>query len=792
MKQKCLTLLLAVFMMVAAFSMNSEAAETEAIPIFEELSEIKERPEIEELSMLEEAPVLERMNAFSKPAVFAGAQDQWEIYDGGYCADGVTRWAITTDGILMFYTDGSTRGHLSDSDYDHGSGPWSVYKKYIWWIIFDGTIDNVCESMFHKYPELMYVDILDGVKSIGRGAFAYCPNLEEVVLADTITSIGGGTFFDCDNLVSINIPKSLKVIPGEFIRFCEKVKTITIPNGVTEISGYAFAQTGIENMVIPNSVKTIGVNTFATSQLKTITLPNGLTEIKDQTFLQCWNLTTVNIPSTVTKIGERAFERCYSLSTISIPGSVKTIGNQAFVKCTGLKKVVLPNSVTQLGEGIFTLCSGLKEVVFPTNITRIPRATFDSCISLQNYTIPSHIKTIGEYAFSNCTNLESIKIPETVTSIEAGVFSGCTKLKKVVFPNSVTQLGESVFSLCSGLKEVEFPANITRIPRAMFDSCTGLQTIAIPSQIKTIGEYAFSNCKNLERIRIPENVTAIEKQSFLGCAKLGKVYVMNKNTTFGSEVFKSAGSNLSILCHENSTAHTYAVNNNHSYQFIDMSKVTDYFADIPEGKWYVNAVQYVFDKELMSGSGEYFNPTKNVTRAQLVTTLYRLAGSPEVTDYSACTAFSDVAEGKYYTDAICWAYKEGIATGNDGKFNTTGNLTRQQMATFFFRFAETMGYDVTDSADFSAMLNADKVSDYAVEAMSWAVGAGLISGSETKDEAGNVVYDLNPRGNTTRVQLSAILQRFCEGFVNVERPEPTPEVTPEPSDGDELPGVPIS
>ena len=84
------------------------------------------------------------------------------------------------------------------------------------------------------------------------------------------------------------------------------------------------------------------------------------------------------------------------------------------------------------------------------------------------------------------------------------------------------------------------------------------------------------------------------------------------------------------------------------------------------------------------------------------------------------------------------------------------------MAAFFFRFAEVMGCDVTVRADYSQMLNADQVRPYAKEAVAWAVGYGLIGGSELKDEAGNIVYDLNPRGNTSRAQLAAILQRFCE------------------------------
>ena len=194
----------------------------------------------------------------------------------------------------------------------------------------------------------------------------------------------------------------------------------------------------------------------------------------------------------------------------------------------------------------------------------------------------------------------------------------------------------------------------------------------------------------------------------------------------------------------------------------DIPKVHEVFKDVPKNAWYTANVQYVYDSGLMSGSNGLFNPTNNVTRAQLVTTLYRLAGSPKVTNYEACEVFSDMEKGKYYTDPICWAYYTGVGTGNGGKFDTTGNLTRQQMAAFMFRFADLMGYGTEARADYSNMLNADKVNSYAVDAISWAVGSGLISGSQKTDASGNTVYDLNPKGNTTRAQLAAILQRFCE------------------------------
>ena len=153
-----------------------------------------------------------------------------------------------------------------------------------------------------------------------------------------------------------------------------------------------------------------------------------------------------------------------------------------------------------------------------------------------------------------------------------------------------------------------------------------------------------------------------------------------------------------------------------------------------------------------------------VTRAQVVTTLYRMEGSPEVTDYTACEIFPDVKEGKWYTDAICWAYNTGVATGNTStmNFQTNDPVTRQQLAAFFYRYAELKGMDMSVEGDISGMLNADQVRDYAKEAVKWAVGCGLISGSEQTDANGQMIYDLAPLATASRAQLAAILQRFCE------------------------------
>ena len=195
-------------------------------------------------------------------------------------------------------------------------------------------------------------------------------------------------------------------------------------------------------------------------------------------------------------------------------------------------------------------------------------------------------------------------------------------------------------------------------------------------------------------------------------------------------------------------------------------EVCKVFSDVNHGAWYEEAVQYVYDNGIMSGNNGLFKPTGNITRAQVVTTLYNLEGKPEVTDYSAVYKFGDVEEGKWYTDAVCWAYNKGITTGNSSTmmFNMNDNVTRQQLATFFYRYAEFKGLDITTRGDYSDLAGADQVASYAAETMKWAYGTGLITGSKTTVN-GATVYELKPTGTATRAQMAAILQRFCENAV---------------------------
>ncbi len=178
------------------------------------------------------------------------------------------------------------------------------------------------------------------------------------------------------------------------------------------------------------------------------------------------------------------------------------------------------------------------------------------------------------------------------------------------------------------------------------------------------------------------------------------------------------------------------------------------FPDVAEGDWFYDAVRYAYETGLMDGVGDnLFAPNSQTTRAQLVTILYRLEGEPEV---SGTSGFSDVAAGTWYTDAVAWAAANGIVNGvSETEFAPGKDITREQLATILFRYAEAKGYDVSARADLSAYPDADQIQSYATESVAWAVAEGLIQGFEDNT--------LRPAGNATRAQIATILMRFCEG-----------------------------
>ncbi|MGI6205198.1 MAG: S-layer homology domain-containing protein [Anaerovoracaceae bacterium] len=180
------------------------------------------------------------------------------------------------------------------------------------------------------------------------------------------------------------------------------------------------------------------------------------------------------------------------------------------------------------------------------------------------------------------------------------------------------------------------------------------------------------------------------------------------------------------------------------------------FTDVSTDRWSRGAIVYVYNKNLFSGtSATTFDPSASMSRAMLVTVLYRMDGA----SYSGANSFSDVSSGSYYYDAVGWAAANGIVSGTSATtFSPDNAITREQMACIFYRYAQYKGFSTSETAELSKYTDASSVSSYATTAMSWAVGSGLISGTSSTE--------LSPQLGATREQTAAIIQRFSEKYMN--------------------------
>lgn len=185
------------------------------------------------------------------------------------------------------------------------------------------------------------------------------------------------------------------------------------------------------------------------------------------------------------------------------------------------------------------------------------------------------------------------------------------------------------------------------------------------------------------------------------------------------------------------------------------------FTDAKTTDWYHDGVHFCLENGLMVGYGNnIFQPDAGTTRAMITVMLWRLNGSP-VVNYAM--NFEDVKADAWYTEAIRWAASEGVAAGyGNGKFGPDDAMTREQMVTILWRYAQYKGYDVSVGEDTNILSydDAATVAQYAVPAMQWACGSGMVTG---KTQGSGMILD--PKGSTTRAQMATMMMRFCAEIV---------------------------
>ena len=253
--------------------------------------------------------------------------------------------------------------------------------------------------------------------------------------------------------------------------------------------------------------------------------------------------------------------------------------------------------------------------------------------------------------------------------------------------------------------------------------------------IQTVGGEAFN----------PEETYTIVTNDFMGAG--GDTYYAFKAASSGYD----SGVPLDEVVMDYITSELKGVVSKAQYGETDNRIHTISYNDVKAGDWYANAVNYVTLTGLMNGTGDGFSPNLAINRGMMVTVLYRMAGSPEVT---AENPFTDVPADTWYTDAVIWASENDITAGtSDTTFSPTNSLTREQLATFFYRFADFENPDPIEiTGDLTGFTNAGQVASYATDAMKWAIGEGLISGTTETT--------LSPKATATRAQVATILMRY--------------------------------
>ncbi len=344
---------------------------------------------------------------------------------------------------------------------------------------------NIAETYAIKY----------GTITIAARAFYNCTSLTSVTIPDSVTSIGEDAFYNCTSLTSVTIPDSVTNIGGSAFRACKALNSITIPDSVISIGSEAFTNTAyrnndsnwvdgvlyIDNHLISDNrisgactikygTKTIADFAFCNSSLSSIIIPDSVTNIGAWAFKGCNSLTSITIPDSVTSIRESTFKYCNSLISVSIGDSVTSIGVDAFYDCGSLTTISIGDSVTSIGDSAFKNCTSLTSV-YITDIVAWCNLDFTNEYSNPLYyanhlylngtlvtklTIPDKVTAIKNYAFYSCTPLTSIIIPNSVTSIGDYAFRNCTSLTSITIPDSVTSIGVRAFYNCTSLKDVYY------------------------------------------------------------------------------------------------------------------------------------------------------------------------------------------------------------------------------------------------------------------------------------------------------------------------------------------------
>lgn len=372
-----------------------ENAETGVMESGEEAPEgtaEEEDPETPEAAM-DAAEALEECEQEEENAAFDdGTKDA--VQASAEYSDGKFTWVLDGNGTLTITGNNMelTKNEISESALEKAGidfsrvnklvigngitgfdrwGMWNL-KKYIKELEIHGNAGmNMPEQCFYDVPNIESV-VISGAVDVPRDMFGKCTGLKKVTLKNGVKSIGEDAFRDCSSLESVIFENTVleKISDGAFSG-CSALSSIALPDSVTEIEKYAFFETGLRNIQLPEKLTLIGAYAFCNCKnLEQVQLPSQLKELGNGAFSSCENLTQIQLPAQLNKLGTDAFRNCTSLDKIDIPAGLKQIESATFCN-TGLTSVTLHEGLTKIEDWAFHDCLKLKKIRIPKSVTDI-------------------------------------------------------------------------------------------------------------------------------------------------------------------------------------------------------------------------------------------------------------------------------------------------------------------------------------------------------------------------------------------------------------------------------------
>jgi hypothetical protein len=414
-----------------------------------------------------------------------------------------------------------------------------------------------------------------------------------------------------------------------------------------------------------------------------------------------------------------AFQLCKQLKKIVLPDTVTDIGTNAFNGLSSLTSIVLSNSLKILGEYTFHGCTSLKTVVIPDGVTTIGHDAFDDCTSLTNIEIPVSVESIGYGAFRGCTNLKNVKISGPVTVIEQRTFSDCENLNVLYFPKTLKEIKDWAFYRCSNITDIYFPGTE--------DEYNKINISISEAHLRRATIHCESHTHSYTSVVTAPTCTAKGYTTYT--CSCGNSYKDNYTNALGHNYSNGKCTRCGVA----------------DPNYKAPTSVT--FSDVAAKAYYANAVQWAVENRITNGTdATHFSPDQGCTRGQVVTFLWRAAGSPTV---SGDAGFVDVKSSDYFYEAVKWAVANGITNGTDAKhFSPNDTCTRAQVVTFMYR-AE--GSPATSGS--CAFVDV-KSSDYYYNAVIWAVANEITNGTDATH--------FSPSATCTRAQVVTFLYRNAQ------------------------------